>query len=203
MQIPLEISYHNIDKPPQIDKKINERVAHLEKLADDIISCRIAVEQAHRRPRSGSPYRVRIRVTLPPNKEMVVVKEPNDPDIPLLSVVTSAFQALETQLKETVEQRRGAVKTHEEPQGLVVRLAKEQSFGMIRTPANEEIIFHANSVTENDFERLEIGTEVRFEAAMGDSGPYATTVQIVNKPGARESDEPPMEDAIPPGWRNQ
>lgn len=36
-----------------------------------------------------------------------------------------------------------------------------------------------------DFDRLELGTEVRFEPEMGGEGPQANTVQLVNKRGGR------------------
>ena len=38
---------------------------------------------------------------------------------------------------------------------------------------------------QGDFPRLEIGTGVRFVEERGEEGPQASTVQIVDKPGAR------------------
>jgi cold shock CspA family protein len=47
-----------------------------------------------------------------------------------------------------------------------------------------QVYFHRNSVLHGDFERLAIGTEVRFSAEDGDDGPQASSVQIVAKLGA-------------------
>ena len=44
---------------------------------------------------------------------------------------------------------------------------------------------YRNSVVQNDFDRLEIGTGVRVIPRDGAEGPQASTVQIVDKPGAR------------------
>ena len=44
--------------------------------------------------------------------------------------------------------------------------------------------FHRNSVLHDDFERLAVGTEVRFTPQDGDEGPQASSVQIIGKPGA-------------------
>ena len=51
------------------------------------------------------------------------------------------------------------------------------------------------------FDRLEIGTAVRFEQEEGEKGPQASTVQIVDKPGASvgESGEAPLEPPL--GWK--
>jgi cold shock CspA family protein len=77
-----------------------------------------------------------------------------------------------------------------------------EGYGFLRTPSGEEHYFHRNSVLHDDFARLAIGTEVRFAPELGDAGPQASSVQIVNKPGARESAETRDRDGVPPGWRN-
>jgi cold shock CspA family protein len=38
-------------------------------------------------------------------------------------------------------------------------------------------------VLHDDFERLSVGTEVRFNPQQGEQGPQASSVQIVAKPG--------------------
>jgi cold shock CspA family protein len=43
------------------------------------------------------------------------------------------------------------------------------------------VYFHRNSVLHGDFERLAVGTEVRFTPQDGDEGPQASSVQIVSK----------------------
>lgn len=53
------------------------------------------------------------------------------------------------------------------------------------------------------YDRLEIGTRVRFEETMGRDGPQATIVQILGKPGATPAgdDEPPERAEPPRDWQ--
>ncbi len=51
---------------------------------------------------------------------------------------------------------------------------------------------------EHDFERLEVGTQVRFAEEMGEKDPQATSVQIVDKPGHRPTEGDAVE--TPRGW---
>jgi len=59
---------------------------------------------------------------------------------------------------------------------------------------------HKNAVLHGDFDCVEIGTGVRFEEEMGEKGPQASTVQIIDKPGARmgSSGADPIEPPL--GW---
>jgi hypothetical protein len=55
-------------------------------------------------------------------------------------------------------------------------------------------------VLHDDYERLAVGTEVRFEEEERENGPQASTVQVVNKPGIRTPlSGPPVIDS-PRGW---
>src|SRR2546427_559512 len=60
-----------------------------------------------------------------------------------------------------------------------------EGYGFLRTRDGRQIYFHRRSVLHDGFERLAIGTEVRFEEEDGSDGPQASTVQIVSKPGGR------------------
>jgi cold shock CspA family protein len=74
------------------------------------------------------------------------------------------------------------VKTHvPAPHGRVSKLFPEQDYGFIETPEGGEIYFHRNSVLPPGFDRLEIGTEVRFAEEAGQEGPQASTVAIVGR----------------------
>ena len=136
---------------------------------------------------------------MPPRKDLVSVQEPEDNEkrVTLHAVIRRAFHSLERQLKETTDLRRGDVKTHAEPRALVVRLFED--YGFIKALDGREIYFHANSVLHGDFPKLAVGAEVRFEESLGDQGPQATTVQLVNRIGAQTSSD--GEDRLPPGWK--
>jgi cold shock CspA family protein len=66
---------------------------------------------------------------------------------------------------------------------LVTKLFRKQDYGCLKTLVGEEIYFHRNSVLHGDFDRLEVGTGMRFEVIESEEELRATTVQIVDKPG--------------------
>lgn len=189
MQVPLEISFRDVEKTESVENVIREEAAKLEKVHKHINSCRVAVEKPHKHQRSGNPFRIRIDLTVPPNKELVVTREPTDEEMhqPLHTVIKDAFEIARRQLKKLSEQQRGEVKSHnaEEEVALVHKLFRDKGYGFLKTVDGDEIYFHKNSVLHNDFGRLEIGTGVRYIAEMGEKGQQATTVQIVGKPGSR------------------
>lgn len=189
MQIPVEISFHGVDRSEWSEDFIHRQVERLERYAPDIISCRVAVELPHKHQHRGKPYHVRVEVTLPPKHDLVATAEPVEvpTKVELRTVIRDAFRAMEKQVKKTAERRRHDVKTHEEPLALVTRLFAEEGYGFLATPEGREIYFHRNSVLHGDFERLAVGTEVRFEETEGEEGPQASTVQIIDKPGVRTS----------------
>ena len=208
MRKPLEITYRNVTKNDAIEDLITEKAAKLDRLHDSIISCRVSIEQPQEYQRSGSQYRVRIDLRLPPNKELVTRRESGQGEMHegLRKIVTAAFQAMERQLKKAKGKQENHTKTNPaqtnaEETGLVVRIFPDAGYGFIKTLNGREIYFHRNSVIHNDFDRLEIGTGVRLVQTEGDKGPQASTVQIVDKPGSRISKKEQSEVEVPEGWQ--
>jgi len=207
MQTPLELNFHDVPRSEWSEALIEERAARLERFSDAIISCTVIVSQPHKHQHKGNPYRVSIEARLPRNRRLVVTEEPDEvpsAEANLHPVIVKAFSAMEERLKSTGEPRRrdALAPGPDEARGLVVRLFENDGYGFLRTPDGEERYFHRNAVLHDDFERLGIGTEVRFEPSTGDAGPAASSVQIINKPGERESDDTRERDDVPEGWRN-
>jgi cold shock CspA family protein/ribosome-associated translation inhibitor RaiA len=174
-----------MDSSETLDALIRDEVEKLEAYFDRIVSCRVAVEQPHRKHRQGSHFRVRVDLTVP-NEEIVVGRDPpehtnhEDPRI----AVTEAFKATARQLQDYVRRIRMKVKHHEEPpRAWVARLDREGGFGFLETDDGRDIYFHAHSVVDG-FDRLEVGTLVRFVEQQGDKGPQASTV-VVLRPSPR------------------
>lgn len=196
MEIPLQLQFRNLESDRRIEEKIRDRVSRLDSMCHNLTSCRVLVGKPHQNSSSGSPWRVKVELRVPPGHELVVHKKPGDHDLQdsLETVVNDAFDAAERQLKEVVDRRRYDVKQRAaEPWALVVRLHPDEDYGFLKTPTGRDIYFHRNSVAGHQYDRLEIGTRVRFEETMGRDGPQATTVQILGKPGASRvgDDEPP------------
>lgn len=215
MQVPLEISYHNIEGSQWIDDYIKERADHLESICDSIISCRVVVERAQHQHNKGNPFRVRVEVKLPPQKDLIGDKEEvvEDPQIQLRPIIRHAFDAVEKQAKKEKQILRGNVKSRHSPEtlseprplgepiGFVVRLFKDEGYGFIKVASdNEEYYFHRNAVLHDDFERMETGVQVRFEPSMGEDGAQASTVQVIDKPGKRAGSSGHEAAQPPAGW---
>lgn len=208
MKVPAEITYRDVDKSPAIENLVQEKIAKLERVCNYISSCRIAIEKAQDRPSSGSPYRVRVDVTVPPGHEVVGDAHPGEENqyVELDTVIRDAFSRVERQIKELVAQQRESDRQANSPDlqdttALVVRLFREQGYGFLKTLSDEEIYFHRNSVLHDDFDRIEVGTAVRFVADQGNQGMQASTVQIIDKPGHRvgESEQSIIEPPL--GWK--
>ena len=188
MQIPLEISYRNVNKTDDLEKLIREKTNKLEKVCDHITSCHIAIEKPQKFPNYGSPYRIRIDIRIPSGHEVVIKREPGEGNmnVPLNSIVREVFEAARRKTKEVCKIQNSKIKTHpaQETVAIVSELHPKSGYGFIKTINGREIYFHKNSVLHNDFEKLKTGTGVRFFEEQGTKGPQASTVQIVDKPAA-------------------
>lgn len=114
MRIPPTISYRDVPKTDALESLIAQKIEKLEQYYDQISSCRVAIEKTHDHPGSGSPYRVRLDITVPENREVIVDKSPDDgvQYPPLETVIRDAFDAANRQLRELNEQQHNHMKTH-------------------------------------------------------------------------------------------
>src|SRR3569623_1895932 len=177
MQTPAEISFHNTERSEFLEADIRERIAKLEEFFDGIVKCRVVVELPHKHQQQGSEFQVRIQLAVP-RRERVADRHTHED---AFVAVREAFDALKRQLEDYVRELRGQVKHHENgaAHGRILRLFPEEGYGFLVTPDDREIYFHAHSVVEADFDKLEAGTEVRFVEELGEKGPQASTVHVV------------------------
>ncbi|HET9481617.1 MAG TPA: HPF/RaiA family ribosome-associated protein, partial [Candidatus Polarisedimenticolia bacterium] len=73
MQVPLQISFHNMASSQALEARVRERVARLERFFDGIISCRVIVEAPHKQPHK-STLGITIDIGVA-GKEIVVKRE--------------------------------------------------------------------------------------------------------------------------------
>jgi cold shock CspA family protein/ribosome-associated translation inhibitor RaiA len=189
MQIPFEISFRNVEKTENLDNLVREKVDKLEKVCEYMTSFRMAVELPQKHMQSGNPYRIRIEINVPHSHKIVAKREPGEGSMhdDISTIIRSAFAAAERQLKAVTERQHGEIKKHprQEIQAVVHKLLRDEGYGFLKTIDNRELYFHENSVLHDDFSRLEIGTGVRFVEEIGEKGPQARSVHIVDKPGSR------------------
>ncbi len=110
------------------------------------------------------------------------------PEEPLPALIRRTFDSAQRELKKVVDKQRGAVKTpaQQQMQAVVEKLLPEQQYGFLRTLDGQQVYFHKNSVLHKHWERLTAGTIVRYTPEIGEKGLQASTVEPVDKPGARE-----------------
>ena len=78
------------------------------------------------------------------------------------------------------------MKHHEgSPIGTVVRLDPSGEFGFLESSDGQEVYFHRNSVLDDAFSRLAVGTRVTFAEEVGEKGPQASTVTLLGKHSLR------------------
>jgi ribosomal subunit interface protein len=183
MQLPLQITFRNLEHSDAIEANVREKAAKIERFAEHITSCRVIVEAPHKHHHKGVIYRVKIDITLP-GKEIVVNHHSDEHHAheDVYVAIRDAFDAATRQLEDYARQRRGKVKSHDVvPHGRITQLFPHEDYGVIETSDKREIYFHRNSVVDEDFDKLETGMTVHFAEEMGDNGPQASTVHIESK----------------------
>jgi ribosomal subunit interface protein len=183
MQLPLEITFRNLDPSEALENNVREHATRLDRFFDHIMSCRVMVEAPHRHHQKGNLYHVRIDVTVP-DGELVANREADlhhsyaDPYV----AIRDAFDKITRQLEEWSDRRQRQVKAHAAPpHGRISELDLERSFGRIVTPDGMDIYFHRNSLLSGEFGELHVGDEVRFALEEGEKGPQASSVTLIGK----------------------
>ncbi|MBN1367925.1 MAG: HPF/RaiA family ribosome-associated protein [Dehalococcoidales bacterium] len=213
MQIPPEISIKGFEITAAIDNLLQNQITRLERVCGYITSIRVAIEKEQGRHQSGNPYRIRLDIRVPPNHEMVVrrltvlhgemkvsieaeseleMAEKKRPrfrkDEPLPAAIKNTFDSARRQLERIVERQRKEIKAHPQNQikGFIEKLFRDDAYGFIRAIEGQQVYFHKHSVLRNDWERLQVGTGVRFIEEPGEKGLQASSLEIVDKPGVSE-----------------
>ncbi len=206
MQVPLDITYRDVEKTDALEQLIRTKADKLEEVCDHIIGCHVAIERAHTHPDQGSPFRVRLDMTVPPGHELAVTKNPGEgvQYDSLEAVIREAFDTARRQLRDLTEQQQNRQKRHPEQAvgGIVTKLFPSQDYGFLKTLDGQEIFFHRNSVLRGDFDRLTVGAGVQFFVSQGENGPQASTVRLIDKAGMRPAEERNQPDPleVPKGW---
>jgi len=184
MELPVQITVRNASVSEVVKNEILDRVNKLEQFSNNIMGCRVTVDSPHRHKHQGILYRVQIDLTVR-GAELVFKRQPHED---IYVAIRDAFEAARRQLEEHERRLRGNVKVHEDPsQARVIKLFPESGYGFLEAPGGYEIYFHRNSVLGDAFDRLTIGTEVRYVEEEGEKGPQASTVVVTRKRRGRKT----------------
>lgn len=112
MQIPVDISFHNCNGSAAVEDAIRSHISRLEDIHPRLIACRVRVDQRNDNSAHTIPPVVRIEISVPGHKDIVVAHEPDRlqrrfqrPDI--RNAINEAFRVAERRLAEFKEQRNG------------------------------------------------------------------------------------------------
>lgn len=181
MQLPLQVAFRNMEPSATVEAKIRERAEQLERIYPHIMSCRVVIEAHHKHHHQGNLYHARVDLKVP-DAEIVASRDPGEHHAheDVYVAVRDAFDAVRRRLEDYARRQRGHVKGHEvPPHGRIAELHLDD--GRIETADGRLVYFHRNSVIDAEFDKLAIGTEVRFVEEAGELGPQASTVHVVGK----------------------
>lgn len=181
MELPIQVTFRGIPPSDAIDAYVRDRAAKLETFSTRITGCRVAVESPHQHQQTGRPYHVHIDLTVP-GAELVVNHAPEEDPVTqdAYSAIDQAFDQMSRRLQDHLRRQRGDVKPHEDTyrDGRVTKLWSYEGYGFLESGDGSEIYFHRNSVLHGAFDKLVIGSKVRFVEEVGDKGPQASTVAV-------------------------
>lgn len=190
MQIPVEITFNNIERSEAVEARIREWVEKLERIYDRIVRCEVVVQEPHKHHHKGRQFHIRVRLTVP-GQEIVTSHDPgpNETHEDVYVAVRDAFLATKRQLEDYARKslRRGDVSVTRPSAGAdhgrVSFLDVEKEWGWIEPEDGRRIYFHRNSVLDGKIDQLNVGDEVRFTEENGDKGPQASTVEVIGNNG--------------------
>lgn len=175
MKLPLQITFHGLAPSGAIETAIRNRAQKLDHFHPEVIACRVAVGLVTRHKQQGRLYNVRLDLTVP-GQELVVNRDAAED---VYVAIRDAFDDMRRKLEDQARLRRGDVKTHPVAEhGQIVRLYGQEGYGFIRTGDGREFYFSSENLTDVEFDRLGIGTQVQFIGELADDGPQAKRVSV-------------------------
>lgn len=173
MQIPLQITFRDVESSAAIETHVREKAQKLELFYDRITSCRVVIGMIQKHHHQGKLYNVRIDLTVPGSE--IVINRDKAQDVYV--AIRDAFDSARRKLDDYGRKQRGDVKAHEpEAKGQVARMFPEEGYGFIRKPDGTEVYFHRYNVVYPEFDQLTEGDEVLFLEEVAGEGLQANRV---------------------------
>lgn len=112
MQIPLEVTFRNVEPSPAMKASVRRRVSQLEHFYGRLTGCHVTISAPHKHQHTGVQYSVHIRLLAP--GKVIVVSHEHHPAAREDAYVAlrDAFAAARRRLEDYARRRRGDVKTH-------------------------------------------------------------------------------------------
>ncbi len=174
MEIPVYLAGKSVELTPDQHDLIRGEVDRLKDISTQMVACRVVVSVPHGRP-GGGPVAWTLRLALTVPGAVLTISRQAKPSF--CDALEDAFDAARRRLEEYVHELRGDMKFHAVAScGRVTRLHGFEGFGFLCTEDGTELYFHKNSVPDGGFDRLRIGSAVRYAETEGEQGPQASLV---------------------------
>jgi ribosomal subunit interface protein len=113
MEIPLQITFRDMEPSAAVEERVRERAALLGRFAQPITHCHVVVDAPPRHQHQGGLFHVTVEVTLP-GAHLVVNRRPLErhAHADVYVAVRDAFDAVRRQLEDHRRRQRGDVKAH-------------------------------------------------------------------------------------------
>jgi ribosomal subunit interface protein len=175
MQVPLQITFHDVDRSDALENHIREKASKLEQFYSALIGCKVVVDQPGLHQNKGKPFNIRIDLTVPGGE--IVVDRQKDEDVYV--ALRDAFDAARRKLEDYGRRQRLEVKAHEPVlPGRVARLVPEERYGFIAGIDGREFYFSAMNLANGTYDELREGDEVHFIEGAGSEGLQARRVTL-------------------------
>lgn len=113
MQVPLQISFHNVDHSDAVEERVRERAEKLEQFHHQIISCRVVIESPHKHQSQGTMYNVRVDVKIPGHEFIHKGDKGDHAHEDAYVAVRDAFDSVERQVRKYNERNnKGSAQRH-------------------------------------------------------------------------------------------
>ncbi|HEX2885160.1 HPF/RaiA family ribosome-associated protein [Vineibacter terrae] len=180
------IVFENMESSEFVQSRIEREINRLERFFGRGTSCRVVVRAPDGRQAKGGLFSVRIHIEMPGQRGVVVSRQPPerkqlaDPNV----AIHEAFRTARRQLQDQTGLLRGEVKAHDEQGvGTVTGLYPEDGYGLITTATGDEIHFDRSSMQPGEFETLQKGAQVSYEAHEGDYRVHARVARMKQDSG--------------------
>ncbi len=110
MEIPLQITIHDMPRSEALEARIRQKVAELERFHPRITSCRVTLNEFRKHHQQGRQFEVQIDIRVPGHAQIVSNRHHHED---VYVALRDAMASTTRQLEEVVREKRGDVKSHQ------------------------------------------------------------------------------------------
>lgn len=116
MDVPLELSFRNMDSSPTVETQVRERVARLEQFFSHLTSCRVIIAAPPRQGGGSQVFHITIEMGVPRKGKLVVKNDDeHEKHKDIYMALGETFDIAERRLRKFSERMEGKTNRHLPP----------------------------------------------------------------------------------------